>query len=461
MRTGRLFYLPIAVLLFSAQLAWGIEAGVSQLEITPATGLQMAGYGGKNNISTGVLDPLYVRALVFRSDERSIGFVVYDLIFPFGKEISDQLRQRISAATGLKEVVFLSTHTHSGPVIDSEPKMKKGEKIEDLPEYEQVICEKTLDALKSAYKSLEPVQLGTGWGKVDLSYNRIKVNPDDGRVEMVWQNHQKIPMGPVDQTVGVIKIDDLSGNTIAVLVNYACHPVIHRRPETNLVYSADFPGVLCREVQKGIKGGPVCIFFQGAPGDMNPYYAHSVDNPVSRLEEAGGELANEVMRVAGTIETRPYTGEFSVLYKIKDLETTIRWDTEKLSSTEGDENVPERIKRLTDKGKNFKIPLSVVLITPEIGFVGLPGEFFVKFQQDIRQQSPVDFLFVSGYTNGAFGYFPTISAAEKGGYGANDYATYTAEGTGEHLTIEAIVALNELLGRLRPIPAKPENGYRY
>jgi hypothetical protein len=73
----------------------------------------------------------------------------------------------------------------------------------------------------------------------------------------------------------------------------------------------------------------------------------------------------------------------------------------------------------------------------------------------------VDFLFIAGYTNGGFGYFPTIDAAVKGGYGANDEATYTRPGTGEYLAVEAAVGLYELLGKLRPIPAKPEKGYQY
>ena len=44
---------------------------------------------------------------------------------------------------------------------------------------------------------------------------------------------------PVDPTVGVIRIDRGDGTPLAILVNYACHPVVFG-PD-NLDYSADYP----------------------------------------------------------------------------------------------------------------------------------------------------------------------------------------------------------------------------
>lgn len=448
--------MSLLILLHACRLA-AIQAGVARLEITPKTGLPMAGFGGR--IAEEVLDPLHVRALVFRAGERGIGFVVYDLLYPFGEQISGQLRQRISERTGIEQVFFSATHTHSGPGTHSAPRLEDGETIEDLPEFEQMICRKTVDAVKMAWDNLTPVRIGTGCGTADITYNRL-ISLPDGRVEMKWANHEKIPLGPVDQTVGVIRIDDLKGTPLAVLVNYACHPVIHGRGDANLMYSADFPGVLCSEVQKQMAGNPLCIFFNGACGNLNPYYAHSVDNPKPRLEEVGRELAAEVFRVAEKIVTRAYADESSLLYQMKHYRTRGRWDTEKWTARENDEQTREKAEKVAGKQKDLNLPLSMVLITPEIGFVGLSGEFFFEFQQQIRRQSPVDFLFVTGYTNGSFGYFPTIEGAARGGYGANDEVAYTAVGAGEHLAVEAIVGLNEMLGRLRPVPSNARTGYQ-
>jgi hypothetical protein len=41
---------------------------------------------------------------------------------------------------------------------------------------------------------------------------------------MLWRNATKIPTHPVDPTVGVLRAEDSSGKSMAVLVDYSCHP---------------------------------------------------------------------------------------------------------------------------------------------------------------------------------------------------------------------------------------------
>lgn len=428
------------IIIFPTPSVGGIEAGASKLDITPQAGLSMYGYGARKGVSTGVLDQLYVRVLVLRSDERSIAIIHYDLGQTFAENVLSELRQKITDQMGINETIFIATHSHSAAVIQEESELQK------------IICNKTITAVEKAYDSLKPALIGTGWGEVDLNYNRRRVFPD-GSVRMMFQNRDKIPAGPVDKTVGIIKIDDLNGNTIAVLVNYACHPVVYA-PD-NYKYSADFPGVMSREVQKSLKGEPICFFIQGACGDMNPYYAMWPidDGAQSKVEEMGKELAHEVIRVAKDIESKQYADKLSLLSEIKHFPIVARWDMEKLISLVKDEKYKKYIQNTMNRGKGLNVPLTVILITPEIGWIGFPGEFFVEFQKEIRSKSPVNFLFVSGYTNGMYAYFPTINAAAEGGYGANDGATFVAVGTGERLVIEAIVSLYELLGRLKPFPA--------
>ncbi|HLA41155.1 MAG TPA: hypothetical protein VJ417_14230, partial [Candidatus Glassbacteria bacterium] len=299
---------------------------------------------------------------------------------------------------------------------------------------------------------------GFGWGTADISYNRLEKLADGG-VNMKWANHEKTPLGPVDQTLGVIRIDNLDGQPVAVLVNYACHPVILGMPGKNMMYSADFPGEMCQRVSESLPGNPECIFFNGACGNLNPYYAHSVDDPKPRIEEVGRELADEVLRVCRETVTKPCP-DSRVQSRLDHYPTSGRWDTAKWLADDSDPGKRERASRVEAKQAKINLPLSIVLLTPDIGFVGLPGEFFFEFQQQIRRQSPVDFLFVTGYTNGDYGYFPTVEAAVAGGYGANDEATYTAAGAGEHLAIEAIVNLNEMVGKLRAVPSSGESGYQ-
>ena len=64
-----------------------------------------------------------------------------------------------------------------------------------------------------------------------LSFNRLILR-EDGRARESWLgdehyravNPERIPHGPVDPAVGVLRFEDLDGNIKALIMNYACHP---------------------------------------------------------------------------------------------------------------------------------------------------------------------------------------------------------------------------------------------
>ncbi len=446
-----LLFLILYLSFAPCSLQAGIEVGTAAVEITPDTSLQMAGYAARKESSRGVLDPLFVRAMILRKDERSVGFVVYDLIDTLGKKINQELTDRIKEKIGLDEVFLIATHTHSGPAL------RGAENIASLPAFERGLCSKTERVLQEAWESLELVRLGVGRGSVDLNYNRIKELPD-GRVKMIWENPKKEPLGPTAGDVYVLKVDNLKGQTKLVLVNYACHPVI--LGSDNLFYSPDYPGAMCRVLENSHPDRPRCIFINGACGDMNPYFADENDRPAERVQEVGAELAKEVLRVTETIVTEEDTSALSVNWKRSSYRAEGRWNLAAMSSAVGDDNARKSFERLSHKMSDLDLPVSVLIITPEIGFVGLPGEFFSSFQRMLREASPLKHLLVAGYSDGDFGYFPGLNAAVLGGYGANDTATYVRPGAGEHLVIEALVRLNELIGNLRALPSSSDSGYR-
>src|ERR1019366_6793205 len=72
--------------------------------------------------------------------------------------------------------------------------------------------------------------------------------------------------GPLDDRVTVVRFDTADGRTLATLLNYGCHPTT--LGPNNTLYSADYPGVLCREVETAIGG--LAGFTTGPQGDVNP-----------------------------------------------------------------------------------------------------------------------------------------------------------------------------------------------
>jgi hypothetical protein len=69
----------------------------------------------------------------------------------------------------------------------------------------------------------------------------------DGKVSWFERNPTQIPTAPVDPTVTVIRVDKADGTPLAVVVNYACHPVVFGSDNTR--YSADCstPSSPCRK----------------------------------------------------------------------------------------------------------------------------------------------------------------------------------------------------------------------
>jgi hypothetical protein len=444
-----------AILLMLAAALGGksaeLEAGVARVDITPPPGLPMYGYFTRiqnHQLSTGTLDPLYARVLVLAVGEKRMALVALDLGRTFGKSLLDELQQRAREQNGISFLVVTASHTHAGPNILDE--YAPGE----TPAWETTAVGAIERALGEACQQLKPVRVGVGYGSVDIGYNRRVVNPD-GTVTMLWTNPAKRPTAPVDPTVGVLRIDAADGTPLAILINYACHPVVFG--DDNLSYSADFPGVTTELVRQAFGGKPLCMFLQGADGDIDPYYAST---PLARgaikwRDWTGEQLALEAIKVSRGIQTRAEP-EASLQFTEDIVHVRPRWNPEKfrdgLLAVFGPKGFEDHADLFAQKAlSELELPVTVFLIDKQIAFAGMPGEPFVDFQIAWRARCPVRNAFLLGYANGYFDYFPTLRAASEGGYGAGDSNTYVALGAGERMLDEALVRLYEMLGKMADV----------
>jgi hypothetical protein len=126
------------------------------------------------------------------------------------------------------------------------------------------------DAVRSAKARLQPALAGFGTGMSYLNVNRDTVNPETKR----WTQGPN-PLGASDKTVAVLWFKTPPGEPIAAYVNYAMHPV---NGYLSGVVSADYPGAMCRYVEKAFDDKMVVAFTQGASGDQNPLYLRPSTN---------------------------------------------------------------------------------------------------------------------------------------------------------------------------------------
>ena len=259
----------------------------------------------------------------------------------------------------------------------------------------------------------------------------------------------------IDPTVGVIRVDDAQGNPMAILVNYACHPVIFG-PD-NLRYSADYPGAMAKLVEASFDQKPICFFLQGAPGDINPMMDKTplAENADAIKIEVGEQLGREVVRVAKTIKAEVAASP-EVAFLSEELRFRNRWDLDSMRQMLALAFPPALAKRYQRYiTPEIVAPVTTLVINKQIALVGLPGEPFVGLQLLLKSRSPLALTFMTGYTNGYYGYFPTISASASGGYGAYTLVTRVEVGAGERMVDRGLIHIYRVLGKLKDKPEQP------
>jgi neutral ceramidase len=345
-------------------------------------------------------------------------------------------------------VLVTATHTHSGPVLlDEYPN--------GPPAWEAAAIEKIVQAIGQACGRLAEARVGTGKGIAYIGHNRLRQNPD-GTVTWFNRNTTMVPTSPLDPTVAVLRVDAADGRPLAILVNYACHPVVFG-PD-NVRYSADFPGVMANFVEREFGGVPLCMFLQGAPGDINPLHAVTPlqEDAIGANERTGRRLGEETVRVAKAI-TADTVGDQTIEFSEDSLNFRLRWDPGKFRAAMLGVFGPRAFEEYAAPIKQeMQLPVGTVLINKRIAIMWVPGEAFVDFQINWRARCPVPEAFFVGYANGYYGYFPTIRAASAGGYGGAGATTWVEPSAGERMVDHALVKIYQMLGRLTDTPQNPE-----
>ena len=373
----------------------------------------MGGYSARTGNAIGTHDPLQATVLLLESGGQKFAWITADLRSFVSTRVGEEAKRRFAVNHTLISV----SHTHSGP-LTWEARTPWYTEAED----------KMIEAVGAASRTLEPATLAASTASVYIGFNRRKVS-DAGVATMQWRNESKLPSHPVDPGVTVLVVKKQSGQPIAVIVNYACHPSI-LGPD-NLEFSADYPGAMRQAVEQAFPGA-LALFVQGGAGDINPYRdKEPVPAGFTAAREAGLELAKSA--IAAVNRAKPVTGAMRLSTEITQVQN--RWKP----------------------GDKIDIGWTAGIIGDGgFCFLALPGEPFVEHQLTFREKSECGTSMLAGYsystTGGAWaGYLPTILASVEGGYGAG-YNTTVAVGTAEMLINRGVIRLFELRGLLKDLP---------
>lgn len=204
--------------------------------------------------------PLGARALVLRPTGHgpTVALVRLDLVMCDAR-VRDAIRQRV-ADLGIVDdtLVVCATHTHSGPGGFACGCLAQLIGTDHLrPDVVERVVASADAAIRQAHASAVPARIGFvrardvgPAGKPLLAANRSAGDPDR-----------------LDTEVLGVRLDAADGGRrIALLLNYAVHPVWGRPADTT--FSPDLSGAL--EASPALADGAVTIFVNGAEGDVKP-----------------------------------------------------------------------------------------------------------------------------------------------------------------------------------------------
>lgn len=417
-----------------------LRIGVSQADITPPVGISSNPWGKSTSaISTGIHRPLMAVALCI-SSESDLFIVTLDLGW-IGCHECDVLnfRERVVKELGinLDDLLVNLSQTHKSPPMCLHEALREGKEL--VPSFiEKVICS-VIEICKSARAQVSTADITWAYGTCDLGTVR---DLPIGEIDVVGYNPEIIP----DDTLVVGRITNLSGNHVATVINYGCHPTSVGWASS--LISPDYIG-RAREIVEDKTGAPM-LFLLGACGNVAPRRQYSGDVSIadrngeilgystlatlSRMLPPATELAFTEVIKSGSIlagwEPRTVVPNSTILatrlsavLKHKPLLDEIQMRELWGQMTASEEFLKFRIRKQFEMRIDYVKPGGVVhhpVWFWQLGdalVIAHCGEAYFEMAQELRRRHPNLVILFLDMTNGpGYIYIPTRSAYERNAY---------------------------------------------
>lgn len=372
---------------------WQVGAAVAKIPTPLEVGLLMSSGRELWEPFEGVRLPICARTVVIERQGQRNAIVALDLLGLAGEAVGGitRFKQQITEAAGSliqpETLILTSTHTHTSPESAALTDLYQTQVFQTWAEH---LAQSIAKTIRDAANTAQPCRLMTGtYLTSGLTLNRrIRTTKGIRSVRQPIPPDELVgPEGPTDDHVRVATFTNQNDKPVAILVNFAAHPVIEMCIKQ---LSPDYPGEMCLQLERRHPGA-VPLFLQGACGNINP---PMVATSAHDARQYGHQLADAVD--AALIGSTPVTGN----------QLLARWRSIAL---------PLRSDEKPHEPKSLMTRITAVRIG-DAAMVFLPGEPFVEIGLAIRKASPFPFTAVIGYSEDYIGYIPTDRAFENGGY---------------------------------------------
>jgi len=413
-----------------------LKAGVAVVDLTPPLELKspLGGYGARmNKPAEGVHDRIFAKALVLSDGTRKFALVTADMLGfppPVKPAVLDQLAEKGWTS---EQVILLPSHSHTSIEMNAINPLNTYQ-VPQLGIHNPALYEFTIAnfvrVISDAEKNLAPVSIGTS--SMELTG---------------WNRNRRLPGGPVDPELTVVRIDTADGKPLAVFANWTAHPTFMN--ENDMLFSGGWPGHMQRTLESLIGHGVVAMYSNGAEGDQSPIgRPNAGDSRWERAERYGRDIGIEAWRLwEKTVTAR----DVKFAYHMQEIPLPERKWHPNFKATGGaeygltEELLTDMLPRMFPARSN-----SVSLRVGDLVVVGIPGELGVQLglqiKQEARRITGAPHPIIGGLADEWISYILTVEQYEIGQYEAS--VSFYGPTLGETIVKGALDGVRGLEGKI-------------
>lgn len=370
-----------------------ILCGAGKVEVTPSAQMAPLLQGLGPQRITGVLDPLFVRIILFQTGEQKAMLVSLDLDkAPNHEEFLEALSQKTGVAQDA--IIYFGIHTHTAPIMGYRPFEHQDmtqwsqEERDAFDAYTAILKNALLEAAQKAMDTLAPARIGWEHGQSYINVNRCchYEMTDEAGVRRTIVETGFNGAKNVNRDVFLLRIERLSGEPVAFFANYACHNVVmflHDAGDNGIHISHDMGGSVSYHLEQRFPG-TVAIWSSGAAGDVNPIMA--TQNYFPRVTDGEADLS-PFHNFAMSVELRNRLAG-------KHLEDILSVDR-KITCSTACTNIGNAVRFISvpeedqteDPWSHSRIRMKLVTIG-ELALMGINGELFGSLGKVIQDSAP-------------------------------------------------------------------------
>ncbi|MHC4324563.1 MAG: neutral/alkaline non-lysosomal ceramidase N-terminal domain-containing protein [Planctomycetota bacterium] len=406
----RIFLLSIVSLTVTPPqtIATPLKAGAARIDLTPPMELEatLGGYGDRmSKPAVGVHDRIFAKCIVISDGTSRFALVTADVLaFPSGFK-SALIESLAYAGWKSSQIMLLPSHSHTSIDMSAlNPRNTLG--IPQIGLFHKELYDLTIAHLAQVITEAAKDQVA-----ISASTHTIQLHG--------WNRNRRKDNEAYDPDLTVTRIDKVTGQPLAVLVNWTAHPTF-MGPD-DMMFSGGWPGHLQRTIEALIGQGVTAMYYNGAQADQSPIRRKDSGGNWERAECYGRELGIIVCREWKKIKPIP-SPAFS--YHAEQITLpACTWHPDFMKTGGSEYGLSEEIM---EKVLTLMTPKNTVSGSFRLGsllIVGIPGEITVQLgkpiKSQVRQITGIQHVVVGGLANEWVSYILSAEEYNKGGYEAS------------------------------------------